>query len=357
MERDEALLSAVLARRDLNVSSTDRHNRMALHHMVLVYVPLDTFKWVLERGPKSVCIRDASGRTPLDLAARWRRADIADALISKDPDFDLTSLDAEGMTVLQTAASYGASSIVDRLLRVRPDANLSIVTADNRTLLHLTRDAGIAERLIQRNDTDVNAKDPRGVTPVEAFLRKYVDVSLKNRRRHRGFLKAVRLILARPDFAVDPTSAPEVLNLAIRCQDDVTFEAAFARLNKVVTGNASLMGNALLTTLDTYQVGPFKRLVKSHEFSVSELGAERLHFRMTHKLPILELCLRHTDADVNLRQPATNRTILHTVPNEAIVGMLLAYRPHADFNPVDMYGHTPLTEALMLVEPWRKWVR
>jgi hypothetical protein len=110
--------------------------------------------------------------TPLHYAARFGRADLADALIAGGATVDAPNRRDE--RPLHTAATYGHPDVVERLLARGADVNAS--DRGGKTPLHAAV-SGLAglnspegrvrvARLLLEAKADVNARDPGGFTPL-----------------------------------------------------------------------------------------------------------------------------------------------------------------------------------------------
>jgi len=119
--------------------------------------------------PDSVHELDEKGRTPLLVAARKRRADVADVLLKRGAIVD--AKDCYGWTALQYAVDRGDIAVVELLLDAGADPNHK--NDNGFTALHyaaFTAPQCIVESLIQAG-ADPCIKDRRGRRPIDLVAR------------------------------------------------------------------------------------------------------------------------------------------------------------------------------------------
>jgi ankyrin repeat protein len=125
---------------------------------------LEKVKALLKDNPKLVSSRDATGETPLILAAYYGHKDVVDFLLANKADVD--TRDNKGVTALHSAAVNGFQDVAEALLAHSADIN----ARDNHgmTPLHYAAFFGrknVAELLLA-SKADINAKDDKGATPL-----------------------------------------------------------------------------------------------------------------------------------------------------------------------------------------------
>ena len=131
---------------------------------------------LLQNDPSLAAAKDASGVSALMFAFYYRRAEIADLLLSAKPDLDIFE-----------ATAAGKADKVSEMLKNDP-ASAKSWSADGFTPLHLAAFFGRAEiaRILIRNAADVSAasKNAMKVTPIHsaaaAHNREIVRLLLEN---------------------------------------------------------------------------------------------------------------------------------------------------------------------------------
>jgi ankyrin repeat protein len=124
--------------------------------------------FLIERGAQLEA-RDSFGRTPLLVAAIYRRLEAAEALIAKGSNLFAESVFCGNMaTAIHAAANSGSIEIVGLLLKAGVDVNLR-AGGRGETPLQTAADWGqlaMIAFLIERG-ADPNMRDNLGATPVQ----------------------------------------------------------------------------------------------------------------------------------------------------------------------------------------------
>jgi len=232
--------------------------------------------------------KNAKGRTPLSLAARYGRAGVV-RLLLREPAIDVNSVDKTNSTPLLLAATRGHEEVVRLLLN---DKRVEVDTQDKRngTPLHRALFWGqeaVVRLLIEDQRSDINLQNIGNPTPLHSAA-------------FWGYSPVVRQLLADPRINVNPTN-----------YDDWT------PLHTAADQTHECVARALLED---------PRVAINHN---SSSNGTPLHVAaMRGCAAVVELLLRDPRVQVNLRDP-NGDTALHLAANqehEQIVLLLLAHK-------------------------------
>jgi len=125
---------------------------------------MEKVKNILKEKPDLVFCKYDVGGTPLQVAARLGKTEMAEFLLANKAD--VNAKDDTGATPLYLAVEYGSMNMAELLLANKADVNTK--NNDGWTPLHVAARLGRTEmaKLLLASKADVNAKDDTGGTPL-----------------------------------------------------------------------------------------------------------------------------------------------------------------------------------------------
>lgn len=336
-----SIVARLLSHPRIDVNQEDSFGRTALYYATVKgsYIIVKTLLQHPEIDVNRV--DNLAGRSPLIIAAARNHYEIVELLLEGGADPMLKDRQGGG-TAMYRAIDNGCTSVIKTMLKY-DNVNVRCLDDDGRSLLHAASASGQVElvRLLNDKDLDPNALDKQGQTPLHGASR-------------HGKLEVTKVL-------IELGANPAIKDDFGRTPWTVAWQYGQTQIMDILEGNAiTAQGNS--TSIPNAKNLPLWSLIrlglvdliqeaiaaKESEPPTREPGSNNtaLHCAIeVGKADILRMLLRHDHASID-QVNRYLRTPLHIAAVKGdLVGLTELLKYHAELDPTDIWGDTPLSLA------------